>query len=314
MTSSLSVIVIQFTSRSHLVRCLESLVGQPALREVIVPYDDRFGDVATLRSRFRGVNFLRVVGSRTPAELRAAAAAVADAEIIAFLEDHCVPAPDWAERLVDAHADQRAAVGGAVEKGLLPGTTGDTALNWAVYFTDYSRYMNPQAGGPSASLTDCNVSYKRTELTSCRELWQTEFHENLVNGWLEANGRTLWLAPDVVVHEQRTLTIGSALRDRYAFGRLFASTRVRDANLTRRLLFAAGAAVMPPVLIARVARNLFGRGRHRAQFFRALPALTLVTSTWMLGECVGYLTGAPGALKAAQESREGVIAGTESRS
>lgn len=313
-TSSLSVIVIQFTSRPHLLRCLDTLVDQSAVREIIVPHDDHFDDVASLRNRFPRVDFLHTPGKRTPAELRAAATAVANADIIAFLEDHCVPAPDWAARLLEAHTEQRAAVGGAVEKGLLPGTTHDTALNWAVYFTDYSRYMNPQPGGPSASLTDCNVSYKRTELMSCRELWRSEFHENIVNGWLDEHGRTLWLAPEVVVHEQRTLAIGSALRDRYAFGRLFASTRVRDTNIPRRLLFAAGAAVMPPVLIARVARNLFGRGRHRVQFVRALPALTLVTATWMWGEFVGYLTGAPAAeLTAAQPPSDGVTTRTEGR-
>jgi hypothetical protein len=294
----LSVSVIQFTSRAHLVRCLDALVAQHGTRpEVLVPHDDSLDDVAGLRARFPDASFLYLPGRRTPGELRSAAAHAAAGDLMAFLEDHCVPAADWTQKLVAAHEngdDTRAAVGGAVEKGFPPGMRGDTALNWAVYMADYSRYMNPQTAGPAHSLTDCNVSYKREALESVREAWATEFHENIVNGLLAERGLTLWLAPDVVVHEQRTLALRSALRDRWSFGRLFASTRVAGAPIGRRLAYAAGSLIMPPVLVSRVARHLFGRGRHRTQFFRALPALLLVTSTWMLGECVGYLTASAG--------------------
>jgi hypothetical protein len=288
----LSVCVIQFTSRAHLIRCLDALgVQQGVEPEVLVPYDDSLEDSAGLRARFPHCSFLHSAGRRTPAELRATATHASSGEIISFLEDHCVPVSDWAMNLLDAHGAPHAAVGGAVDKGFLPGERGDSALNWAVYFTDYSRYMNPQPGGSATSLTDCNVSYKRAALDAIRESWEMEFHENVVNDLLAERGGTLWLAPQVLVHEQRSLTLGSALRDRYAFGRLFGSTRVAGVPLVRRLTLAAGAGVMPPVLIARVAGNLFRRRRHRAQFFRTLPVLALVTSTWMLGEFVGYLTG-----------------------
>jgi hypothetical protein len=368
---TLSVSVIQFTSRAHLVRCLAALEAQQGgVSEVIVPHDDTLHDVAALREEFPDIRFIHLAGRRPPAELRAAATLAAGGEIMAFLEDHCVPAPDWALRLLHAHAQAHAhthahahtalpgaigavgaggavgaigslgagdavgvvgavggavgvvgavgdavgvvgAVGGAVEKGFPAGERGDTALNWAIYMADYSRYMNPQPAGPSASLTDCNVSYRRVELESIRGAWEAAFHENIVNGLLAERGRTLWLAPDAVVHEQRTLTVATAVRDRFAFGRLFASTRVTDAPLGRRLVYAAGALAMPPVLVARVAANLFGRSRHRLQFFRALPALVLVTSTWMLGECVGYLTGTAAHALPAAAAPAAVAAGTE---
>lgn len=310
-TGTLSVCVIQFTSRTHLVRCLESLEQQADTDvEVLVPHDDGFEDATSLRERFPAFSFLGLSGRRTPAELRASAARVARGDIIAFLEDHCVPAPDWITCLRDAHAAPHAAVGGAVEKGFAPGQATDSALNWAVYFTDYSRYMNPQSAGPARSLTDCNVSYKREALEAIRDTWQTEFHENVVNGLLTERGGTLWLAPGVVVLEQRSLTLGSALRDRYSFGRLFASTRVSGVTVQRRAVFAAGALAMPPVLVLRVARNLVDRRRHLPQFVRALPHLLLVTGTWMLGEFVGYVSGAPAAslAPAQNDSSSGVAA------
>jgi hypothetical protein len=288
----LSVCVIEFTSRPHLVRCLDALVSQQdAALEIIVPYDDASEDLAHLRARFPGVQFLHCAGHCTPAELRAAGARSARGPVIAFLEDHCIPVPQWTERLLAAHAAPHAAVGGAVDKGFPVGRRTDSALNWAFYLADYSRYMNPQPGGPAAGLTDCNVSYKRSALESIEASWRHELHENVVNGLLLARGSTLWLAPDVVVHEQRSLTLRSALRDRYSFGRLFGSTRVAGAPLSRRLVLAALAPVMPPLLIARVAKNLFQRRRYRLQLFRTLPALTVVATAWIVGEFVGYLTG-----------------------
>lgn len=38
-----------------------------------------------------------------------------EAEAVAYLAPGCVPAPDWAERILDAHADGYAVVGGSVE-------------------------------------------------------------------------------------------------------------------------------------------------------------------------------------------------------
>jgi hypothetical protein len=301
----LTVVVFLFTSRPHLVRCLEALAQQrtEGRIDILLPYDDTLADPADLAARFPSVRMLAQPGRRTPPQLRAAAVMASNAPVIAFLEDHCVPGRDWCARVLETHKQSYAAVGGSVDKGFPPGRTTDTALNWAIYLTDYSRYMPPIPAGPTHALTDCNVSYKREELDSIREHWDGELHENIVNGILAERGRTLWLDPDMVVYEQRDLTIGSALRDRYSFGRLFASTRVRGAPVGRRLAMAAAALLMPPVLVARVRRNLAVRGRYRDQFPRCLPALLFVTSAWMFGEAVGYLTGTPPAALRGAESR-----------
>jgi hypothetical protein len=293
--ADLTVVVFLFTSRPHLIRCLEALHAQrtDAHVEILLPYDDTLDAPGDLQARFPGIRLLPLKGRRTPARLRSFAVHAGTAPVVAFLEDHCVPAGDWCARVLAMHEHGHAAIGGAVDKGFPPGRATDSALNWAVYLTDYSRYMQPIAAGPTNALTDCNVSYRRADLDAIEEHWADELHENIVNGLLAARGRTLWLDPGMLVHEQRDLDLGSALRDRFSFGRLFGTTRVADVPLAKRLAMAGAALLMPPVLIARVGSNLFGRRRHRAQFVRCLPALLFVTSAWMLGEAVGYLTGAP---------------------
>jgi hypothetical protein len=128
-------------------------------------------------------------------------------------------------------------------------------------------------------------------LLEIRNHWQQQFHENVVNAVLRERGYTAWFAPRVIVHEQRDLTWSAALHDRYAFGRLFGSTRVAGASLVRRAAMSAGALLLPPVLVFRVARNVFGRGRYRLQFVRAALPLTAVASAWVVGELLGYITG-----------------------
>ena len=308
----LSVSVIMFTSRDSLVRCLEALEHQqdaPSF-EVLVPHDDSLTDVSGLEDRFPNVEFLGLSGSRTPAELRTHAVNRATGAILALLEDHCMPAHDWCARIAAAHEAPHAAIGGAVDKGFAPGQSDDGILNWAVYMTDYSRYMPPMAAGTAHSLTDCNVTYKRAALERIRDAWTPEFHENLVNGLLQEQGETLWFDPSILVREYRPLTVGKVLRDRYSFGRLFASTRVAGAPMAKRLVWAGASVIMPPVLAMRAARNLTTRKRHQGQAVRCMPGLLFVSSVWMLGEMVGYLTASPGKLRAGRSPSDGSLAGS----
>jgi hypothetical protein len=297
----LTVTVIMFTAESSLVRCLDALLAQKAIDtpEILVPHDDSLVNATALRSRYPQVRFLPMPGTRTPAELRAFAARQASGRIIGMLEDHTIPDQDWCARVLEAHEQTRAAVGGAVDKGFAPGRSTDSMLNWAVYLTDYSRYMNPMPAGPSHSLTDCNVTYRKAALEPIADVWRHEFHENVVNGKLHELGGMLWFDPGIVVREHRPVTVAAAVRDRYSFGRLFASTRVENVPFPRRLIMAGAAILMPPVLAARAARNLMTRRRHRVQIVRCGPALLFVASVWMLGEMVGYLTASPGTLRPA---------------
>ena len=295
----LSVVALDFGG--GLPECLAALVPQAESlgAEVIVPHDSTLQEAAALKRMFPVVRFVDLPGVRTPAELRAAAAGISAGDVVAFLEGHCRPAPDWCRQVLAAHRAPHAVIGGPIEKGL-PVDRNDTALNWSVYLADYSRYMMPLPEGTTHSLSDCNVSYKRSALNATRDHWATEFHENVVNGALRAAGETLWFDPAITVFEQRQLTMGAALRDRFSFGRLFGSTRVPGVGLPKRLAWSAAALLMPPLLVARVVANLQRRGRHRGQLLRCLPSLAMISTAWMVGEAVGYLTGTAGnALKPA---------------
>ncbi len=299
---AITVVVVTLGGKDYVVRCLRALSQQvdiPSL-EIIVPCDSRLGGLWALRKEFPEAHVLYVERHRTYAELRALGVQKARGAIVALTEDHCIPDPDWCSRILEAHAGPHAAVGGAVEKG-----QPDTLLNWAVYLCDFSRYMNPVPEGPASYLTDCNVSYKQAALSSVAQVWIDEFHETSVNWALQARGESLWLSPRIIVHQQRSLRFGSAVWERYAFGRLFASTRVTATTLLRRALYAGSSFLLPPLLLGRVAGNVFRKRRCVAEFFRTLPALMFMTTIWAWGEFVGYLTGRPGKYLMPARRRQG---------
>lgn len=285
---SLSVVVVPLVNQEYLARCLQALSKQKDVSdfEVVVPYDARLGDVSSLQSKFPSVQFLNAGIQRTYAELRALGVRKSRGEITAITEDHCQPAADWCAQILRAHAKPYAAIGGAVEK-----QAPDSSLNWAVYFADYLRYANPLPEGPSHSLTDLNVSYKRAALEKISDQWVREFHEPTVHAALQACGEILWLSPRISVNQQRSLTLRHALWDRYAFGRLFASTRVENLPWSRRLMYAGSSILIPALLTVRAANQIRQKRQWIGEFIKALPAILMINTFWAWGEFLGSITG-----------------------
>jgi hypothetical protein len=85
------------------------------------------------------------------------------------------------------------------------------------------------------------------------------------------------------------------LRERFYWGRLFASTRVREISAARRAAYAVLSPALVPVFLARAARAAWRAPGHRGWLVVALPGLVALTASWSLGEMVGYATGREGA-------------------
>lgn len=288
-TPELTVIVVILTGeKGSLRRCLKSLTRQHgvSILEIIVPCDENSTDLLSLSAEFPDVRFLGVEGFRTYAELRAVGVRESRGRIAALTEDHCIPSPDWSAQILQAHQASHAAIGGAVNK-----EGPDSALNWAFYLADYLRYARPIPEGPTNNLTDCNVSYKRESLDLIATTWSDEFHENDVHEALLARGYSMWLTPQILVYQQRSLNLREAVRDRYAFGRLFSSTRAAKFSVSQRLIYAVLSLSLPAVLLSRIARQVFSKRWCAWEFARSLPHLIMISTLWATGEFLGYATG-----------------------
>ncbi len=278
--------------------CLEALQQQtdaPPM-EIIVPYHPFVSGIAGLRQRFPDVRFVEVTDLRTYTgrsgsrehhdELRARGLAVARGSLVGLIEDHAIPSPEWSARMVSAHRQGFAAVGGAIENGV------DSPLNWAVYFCDFLRYQNPLPEGKSAIASDANVTYKRAALNLVRSVWQETFHERDVNWALQSRGEELALAPRAVLFQNRRgLGFREAMKERYVWGRSYAATRIKSAAIVQRMLWAAFSPLLPILMLLRMALMAWKKRRTVGAFLKALPLTAALVVSWSAGEFLGYLTG-----------------------
>lgn len=282
--------------------CLRPLLrgAQGIVAEFIVPYDDRLDHVDELVREFPTVTFIDARSRVNAAHfgehsrehhdiLRAIGLARARGTIVAMLEDHGIPCPDWCHKVLKAHESRAAAIGGAVENGV------DRLLNRAVFYCDFGRYQNPVPSGPAEFLSDSNVAYKRSALSPVQHLWTHAFHETAVNWELRRRGEDLLLDPTMIVFQTRTrLRLVPALRERFVWGRSFAGTRAQELPTTRRLLLAGLAWILPIILTWRIAKHRLSTRRFLGSLFSALPLILLLQTIWALGEFVGYITGHTG--------------------
>lgn len=280
----------------ELERNLAALVQQqnaPPM-QVIVPYYDRLSNaIAPLERAYPWVEFLPVTDLKSWSacggrdhhdELRARAALRATGEIVAFLEDHVYPDPDWAAAFMRAHMRQFAGIGGAVENAV------DRPLWWAGYFCDLGRYQNPVSDGESRYASLVNSSYKRAALDDIRPSWLMKFNETAVNSALHARGFKLALTPHAIVRQHREqLNIRLAVREFYLWGRSYASGRSAGLSSAARFAYIAGAPCLPLLLIARVCRNAIRSRRNTTKLIRALPYAAVLVAGWSFGEFCGYL-------------------------
>lgn len=296
----LSILITVVSGKDAVRRCLLALRPQvqAVAAEIIVPYDEWAVEVGELNAEFPEVNFHLIahsVAGNVPSHQhrlydrrRAVGLALTAGEVVAMTEDHAIPAADWVNQILAAHRQPFAVIGGAIENGI------DRAMNWALYYCDFGRYGSPLPQGEIEYVSDVNVSYKREALETVRDIWRDEYHETTVHWTMRERGIELRLDPGLKVYQHRPpMTFGKAFRERIEWGRVFAETRVAAIGLPQRIFFAVVAPLLPAVLLARVAKNMFRQGRSFGQMATALPLTAGLLIGWAWGELVGYVNGAP---------------------
>jgi hypothetical protein len=276
---------------SLLARCLEALSKQanaPRL-EIIVPYHQGVDGIGRLQKQFPEVVFVPVSdikgwsgtgGSREHHdELKTRALEAASGVIIGFLENNETPDENWCAATVEAHLESYAGIGGAIENRI------DRALNWAVYYCDFGRYQNPISSGDSTFASDVNVSYKRAALEAVRPAWEQGFNEVTVNAALMARGEKLALCSDIIAYQQRSgLRLGSALRERYIWGRSFGAVRCKVISRPQRIIYAALSPLLPGMVALKMGSAAWKKRRNFAKFLKPSPLIVLPLASWSFGE------------------------------
>jgi hypothetical protein len=283
-----SVVVASRQQLAQLAACLDALAPQcERLRaEVVVARDPAAGP---LPDPPHGIPNLRVVsgppGATIPL-LRGLGLAASTGDPVALTEDHLVPADDWLDRLFAGFTPEVACVGGCMANVATGSVT-----DWAAYFADYGFYSvgRPDPADPPL-LTDANVAYRRNVVAGVADWAMAGAWENVVHDRLLAQGHRTRLERAARVYHRHHYRFASFLRNRFEHGRDYATSRLAEAPGTNRLLRAASAPLLVPVLFARIARASWREAP--TAWLAAAPVTLAFLAGWAAGEAVGYLSSA----------------------
>jgi hypothetical protein len=279
-----------------LLRALEAQEGSVPF-EVVIASRCGPGVAAALRERDRGIVVVEAEPGTPLPELRRRALETARGRFVLVTEDHTVPPRGWVEGLVRAlerSPERVAAAGGLVDNALR-----ERAADWAAFLCEYHAYLPPNppalAGTPGETrdVPGMNVAYRREALGAAeRSLLGAGFWEATLHPELLRAGRTFLSLPGIVVAHRKVLPFRSALAQRYHYSRAFAGSRFPARAYARRAAFAVGSALLPPLVLWRIARSVAARPAYRSALLRSLPALACLALAWGAGEAVGYALGA----------------------
>jgi GT2 family glycosyltransferase len=111
----LSVVISSLNGGPGVDRCLHALARQTIADDIeIVVVDDGSTDNTSEVARAHGVGLVRHDKNRGLSAARNSGIEEATAPIVAFLDDDCDPASDWAEQLLALYDDEVIGVGGVV--------------------------------------------------------------------------------------------------------------------------------------------------------------------------------------------------------
>jgi hypothetical protein len=208
-------------------------------------------------------------------------------QVIALTTTGCTPATGWIVAIMSAHRGPYAAVGGPIAGAEKAGI-----LDRAVYLTRYTPYMPPVPSGAVDEVAADNGSYKREAIAEwMAEISERGFWDADINRRLRQKGATLWLDAAVLVVHRDSATLGGFSRQRFSHGRRFGASRRHDMSRAMVWARAAGAPLVPLLMIGRIVSRVRRKTGHRLPFLAALPLVFWFLTCWSAGECVGLIRG-----------------------
>ncbi|MGE3818694.1 MAG: glycosyltransferase [Isosphaeraceae bacterium] len=210
-----------------------------------------------------------------------------DAPLVVLSTTQTSPQSGWLDTLLDRLArTDAAAVGGPIDaaEGLSP-------FDRALYLQRYANYRSPLPVDRPIDPPGDNVIYRRDRLTGLEPLWAAGFWEIEIHRRLRERGESLVMAPEAILRFQGGSPRIRTLIQRFSHARKYGSDRTRDLNRAGRLVSAARAPLVPPLLASRCLRALRAREESIVPWSTSFPALALILGAWASGEAWGTLLG-----------------------
>jgi len=219
--------------------------------------------------------------------LRAQATADAIGEIVAWTEDHCLPAPDWCARICEAHAMRLNAdvIGGAVLNGSCEAT-----MDWANFLCTFGPFVPPLDRTPTKRAPAvANLSMKRRAIPS--GIIRAGWIESAYLPRLLATGRVKFDGQIQVTHIQSWGFWGT-FAAHFHNGRSTTGLLADTLPAWRRARQVLVCLLMPLELTRTSITPLIGK--PEVQWCRHLPLVLALAVAFSAGEFIGLVANGAG--------------------
>jgi hypothetical protein len=293
VTAELSVVVVtasRFAPLRRTVRHLRAQTIRQRIELVIVARDEEA--LSDLRESdtagFQAVRKVCVGPIDNAYQTASEGIRLAAAPIVGLVEDHAYPEPEWAEAVLRAHGGPWTAVGSAHVNA-----NPESTLSWVNFLISYWRWAEPIDSGETR-VSRNNIALKAEALVSYGDNLRTLLgREGRLLDDLESKGARFYLEREARMHHLNPSSIRATAQLRYHAGRLYAARRAKSEAwpLLKRLVYSAGAPLIPFVRFYRLHRDWFDGGKRADLRPRIYPALAFALSADAVGQFAGFLLG-----------------------
>lgn len=289
----LSAVLVAGSRRDRAQRVVDAVAAQTAVNDIELVIVDlaRAGT-----PRFKVPDSLRSVYLSRPDVARWGIARCegvrgATGEVVAFIEDHCFPEPEWASILIEEHRNGWGAVGYAFKSG-----NPESFVARASLLGRYGDFVHPAHRRQAALVGGNNVSYKRDLLLSfgkeLEDLLSIDFN---LQEMLSKRGVPLFIeSRALAAHENFQSVVEEGITGHH-YCRLLAAKRAQTQKWSRfrKIVHGIGAPIgSPAIRLWRLIRGLKGRRVLWPLAIRSVPVIAVIYFFDSIGESLGYLVGA----------------------
>ena len=302
MLPRLTVVLVSPFTFGHLRKAVAHYRAQTVVSEIelilIAPEERALSDAEA--GEWEGFHSVRVVpvGPIHSVDLVAARAIpLAQAPILAYMEDHVYVAPDWAEQLLAAYEGPWTAVATQLENA-----NPRTVWSWVNLIVSFGWWAEGSAIGECTELPGHNVSFRVAALRALSPLTGDELRrEGDLLARLRQAGARFALAEKARGRHMNGATLAATWHIRFHAGRRYAVRRAEREgwSILWRTLYTLGSPLFPFLRLYRFERELPGvLARAGRRIYAALWVGLLFDA---VGQAAGYALGAADELQVLED-------------
>ncbi len=289
---ALSVILLAPLDVARIQKTIRHLRAQMRANEIelvlVTPQRALLEETARAWREFHSVQIVAVGQITSVSRAKIQAVAASHAPFIAFAEDHAFPSPNWAEALLNAHAQRYAAVSVAMRNA------NPSSISRADFILNFGQWAEPVTSGVKPMLPGHNTSYTRAVLDTHGAQLDAKLDSEVVFQLeLTRRGELLWLENAALLAHLNFSMWRPFFIHKFLGGRIFGARRAEQNKwrAARRMVYALSAPLIPFVRLKKMLPDLQRTNAFVPFDAKFVLALALGLATHALGEAIGYAFG-----------------------